>query len=394
MDDRRFDALVRSLASGQNRRTVLKGLLGLGGLAAGAGLQATEAARRPAPTPTIPKCPGRQTWNGSACVCPSGSDKCGPECCDTGVSVCCDNACCHGECYGEELCCPTGRDVCNGTCCAAGEACFQDACHSCTACGSAGCCIDGVTQCCQSGEFSACIPTDATCCTVDDECEAVDTCTPADCLDTHQCNAVSRCPADQHCCSGHCVHESLPCCNTEADCGTPSTFCDGIVLHRLVCFNGFCQDLTTDCRGPNPCTSYYCDTATASCAGNPIPGCCQADTQCAPVDACTPGLCLSNHTCNAISSCGAGEHCCDGGTCSQGGSCGPTGCIIEGVLFPPCVDGCPTCVAPDGGTLCGCAVTTTQHCTSTDQCKELLGDAICAGPPDSAICVQPSGPLN
>ena len=31
MDDRRFDSLARSLASGASRRSVLKGLLGLGG---------------------------------------------------------------------------------------------------------------------------------------------------------------------------------------------------------------------------------------------------------------------------------------------------------------------------------------------------------------------------
>src|SRR6188472_2835873 len=125
MDDRRFDALVRSLASGHSRRTVLKGLLGLGGLAAtGAAQHTAEAARRPTTPTPVPRCPGNQTWNGSACICPGTLSKCGPACCNESVprgdaahSECCDNACCHGECYGEELCCPTGQVVCDGNCC-------------------------------------------------------------------------------------------------------------------------------------------------------------------------------------------------------------------------------------------------------------------------------------
>ena len=37
MDDRRFDALVKSVAAGGSRRAVLKGLLGLGGVALAGG---------------------------------------------------------------------------------------------------------------------------------------------------------------------------------------------------------------------------------------------------------------------------------------------------------------------------------------------------------------------
>ena len=54
MDDRRFDSLVKALAEGKNRRSVLKGLLGLGGaaLVGSTVLEAdSEAARRPTPTP-------------------------------------------------------------------------------------------------------------------------------------------------------------------------------------------------------------------------------------------------------------------------------------------------------------------------------------------------------
>ena len=52
MDDRSFDALVKAVASGASRRSVLKGMLGLGGaaLTGGALMEGdTDAARRPAP---------------------------------------------------------------------------------------------------------------------------------------------------------------------------------------------------------------------------------------------------------------------------------------------------------------------------------------------------------
>ena len=47
MDDRRFDALTRQLGRGGSRRTLLKTLIGLGGVAAtGVVLHDTDAARR------------------------------------------------------------------------------------------------------------------------------------------------------------------------------------------------------------------------------------------------------------------------------------------------------------------------------------------------------------
>src|SRR5690349_23475868 len=130
MEDRRFDTLARAFASGSNRRAMLKGLLGLGvaataGAAMGSG--SAEAARRTTPTPTPPACPGNQHWDGAACVCPDDNTICGPTCCPNGQSVCCDGACCAGECYSEELCCPRGSSVCHGAaCCNPAEVCLED----------------------------------------------------------------------------------------------------------------------------------------------------------------------------------------------------------------------------------------------------------------------------
>ena len=130
MDGFRFDLLTRALGQSGNRRAFLRGVLGFGGVAvARSALRDSdaEAARRPAPTQTPVSCPGNQIWNGSACVRPFGSTACGPDCCPDGQSACCDNACCAGQCYGEELCCPTGSTVCQGAaCCSAGEVCLSD----------------------------------------------------------------------------------------------------------------------------------------------------------------------------------------------------------------------------------------------------------------------------
>jgi hypothetical protein len=160
MDDRQFDRLTRAFAGAVSRRAAVKALLGLGGatLFSSSAVSTSEAARRPAVTPTVvPKCPGQQTWNGSACVCPAGHAICGPDCCPDGLAACCDSACCYGTCYGEELCCPSGQIVCNGVCLAPGVCCTNADC--------------GLNQVCVDGScLGACIPDGEEGCTVDGDC--------------------------------------------------------------------------------------------------------------------------------------------------------------------------------------------------------------------------------
>lgn len=160
MDDRRFDAFVRLLATGSSRRQLVKGLLALGGVAAaGARVPSAEAARRPTPTPRPVTCPGQQTLQDGVCACPPNTTGCGPDCCPAGAQ-CCDNACCYGVCVGEELCCTPvcaegacGDDGCGGTCpCSPDKVCSQGAC----VCPSATApCPDGVCrQCCELSNTS------------------------------------------------------------------------------------------------------------------------------------------------------------------------------------------------------------------------------------------------
>jgi hypothetical protein len=99
MDDNRFDSIARQLGSGSSRRAVLKGLLGIGGVAA-VGLTVhgqTDAARRgftgpfgPTPVPT-PTC----APDGAPCNL-SNPGACCSQCCTTtdngaGPTLCCDD---------------------------------------------------------------------------------------------------------------------------------------------------------------------------------------------------------------------------------------------------------------------------------------------------------------
>lgn len=190
MDDRRIDLFVKGLAAGHNRRSLLKGLLGLGGLTAtGAVLFGdADAARRgysgpptvaPQPTPLPTQAPidapeSTQTQlptascDGVSCndlccngactasgdCCPVGNTVCGAECCPNDRATCCDGACCFGVCYGEELCCPVAA-MCGQTCCGPAEHC-----------------------CGLNSEQPMCIPGDG-CCSDDD-------CAQGACID-HRC---------------------------------------------------------------------------------------------------------------------------------------------------------------------------------------------------------------
>lgn len=172
MDDRRFDAVTRTFARSGSRRTLFKGLLGVGGAAAAGAILLephTNAARRPTPTPRPVTCPGNQVPCGTDCCCPDGSAKCGPDCCPNGQAECCDNACCYGTCYGEELCCPTGLPVCivdgccDGQCVGGGQFC----CAVSNVCGDD--CCGGAERCCGDAAGNpVCVPA-GNCCS-DEEC--------------------------------------------------------------------------------------------------------------------------------------------------------------------------------------------------------------------------------
>ena len=151
MDDRRFDSLTRALASGRSRRSLLKGLLGLGGSAAAVTLVSDDAdARRrgrinPQPPTTTPP-PSTTT------AAPCNGTPCGLDCCNDPLE------CCGGECCADGYSCltqlfPEGPFVEEETCCRNDLICDT---------ATTKCCNDD-ERCCTRDGISYCIPLDGCC---------------------------------------------------------------------------------------------------------------------------------------------------------------------------------------------------------------------------------------
>lgn len=375
MDDTRFDHLTKSIAGATSRRQLLRGLIG--SIGAGAFLathrKSGEAAVRPkTPTPTPLRCPGKQIVVGGKCACPSGFDKCGAECCPHGSAVCCDNACCYGQCYGEELCCPgvyceaggccgVGQDCCADSGCCDGV-CYHDAADGrelcCSAdrycapsgeccdagsdcCGSDGCCAgqcynasDGRERCCPTGTATLCGPD---CCLNETEvcCEGADgstACVPIEigCNPPEECSNDEDCGIGRQCCAGVCAY----CCN-DGDCNQCQT-----------CQGGTCTPPTANpCGGDLCCENLCCfvsfDVPGVCCAetdkwGNSFKRCCAGptcgyqccdDDDCVSPDRCVDGRCVE---CVVAEQCGFGPDslgplCCDN-TCYEGDCCITSDC--------------------------------------------------------------------
>jgi hypothetical protein len=99
MDDRKFDSLTKALASGHSRRSILKGLLGLGGGAVAAAVAGEEA--------------------DAQFGCSFGRVRCGTTCCAFG-QICCGTTCCAStQCNTAptpDVCCGPGTKPCGTTC--------------------------------------------------------------------------------------------------------------------------------------------------------------------------------------------------------------------------------------------------------------------------------------
>ena len=345
MDDRRFDQLVKAVASGASRRSVLKGMLGLGGtaLVGSAALETgADAARRPTPTPAPARCPGRQVPIGGVCTCPADAPfKCGPDCCTGDYddppapnhSECCDQACCFGTCYGEELCCPTNprgqlpplAEFCFGTnqCCLAPDFC----------CNIDGCC----STVCWGGNFD-----DDFCCLGDDVCPGGGTSPDICCTNNTTCCGAGT---DEN----TCVDLSNGGCCAVSDCGPVE--------------EGACA---WDCSD-NQCESVFCGEGTICCQGECVSS---SDFQACPAD---PNQCCNLETdvccgeaCCARNRCNAGQQCCDqsqfvcGQSCCDTGPgalcCGGNTCCVDG----KCAGGVTCCTGSD--VACGAECCPEERC--------------------------------
>lgn len=301
---------------------MLRGLLGLaGGAVVAASLEDADAARRPTPTLAPPKCPGRQQPVNGQCVCPADApNKCGPACCTSvpggapgpGHSECCDNACCFGTCYGEELCCPYPREFCSIT----GE-----------------CCPEGWTCCPGYG----CLPP-GLCCTAAD-CPA-QSCQAATCTEEHTCSYAFDCSVEDGCCPAEVCYRSD--CSGEGTCQEPVFDCnydnggtESCCDEGLTCQPDgtcICVPVCTSCGGPDGCGGTCGCPDGYSCNGN---GECYVCGTCSPPFAvCGPGgacrshcdvegttYCVGTRPCDSPA-CSGNSDCPDGEVCVRAGCCG------------------------------------------------------------------------
>ena len=281
MDGNRFDHLTRTFASGRSRRSLLKGLLGLGGVAATTLLPDNDVnARRsssssPAPPPA---CPGQV-------VCPDANHCCNADQCNTAQGRCCpvgtlpcDGGCCE-PCGGTQCgleCCDSALQCCDGECCAGGYSCLtqvfpgsaqvdeETCCRDDLVCDTASekCCAEWERCCPRDGAFY-CIPADG-CCSADD-CAA-----PADpCLQ-------SICPVGDWVCSSI-PNPGVPCDDGDACTTGDSCSADGLcvgtpVRPTITCpgntsggsSTGLCGTVTSFEPSSTCATSVTCDPPSGS----------------------------------------------------------------------------------------------------------------------------------
>jgi len=209
MDDRSFDALAKGLAQGRNRRSLLKGMLGLGSATVAGAFAAsgTDAARRgysgPLPKPT--EAPGPPRCNPQTCY---GCHECaGGICTDQPKTNCYD----HTDQCMAAYCNPDGgcgyRFDCRviDGCCGHGQMCNADG--QCV-CDPSVCC--GV-ECpgCQECSGGTCVRNPANCYDHTDECLSSVCDADGGCLYPFDCRVRSGCCTGGQTCNatnGVCVN--------------------------------------------------------------------------------------------------------------------------------------------------------------------------------------------
>ncbi len=202
MDDRRFDALARHLGRGGSRRTLLKALIGIGGVAAtGAALHDTDAARRGySGPPTLAPLPTRTPQ--PTTIPTSTANPCGTS------GVCC-----------------TSDDDCHA---------IPTYCES-----TAQYPLLWRYHLCSGGSPGVCTLTAHVCDNASNNCE-IDVCG-----DQTDCAVVDVEP-------GQIGSEGAVCCLDDSHCGGLPRHCDGDVWHYYACNSHRCEERQTLC-GPGRC---------------------------------------------------------------------------------------------------------------------------------------------
>jgi hypothetical protein len=286
VDGQRFDELTRLFAESRTRRSVLRGMFGLAGAAAGAlGVRGADAAscrdlgdicRKPGDCCTG-ACGPKDAAGRQRCVCPPGLEECGGACIDPTT-------------YLEDL---NNCGAC-GVSCPAPEACHVAVCDA----GVCGTLPDpaAVGQPCDDGDL----------CTENDVCQADGSCagTPKDCAVDHPCQ-IGSCDAS----SGNCIidvttMDGEPCddgnlCSSSSVCAMG--VCEGQDPVTCVPLDqchvaGVCDGSTGECSNPEAARGTPCSDGNPLCVDGE---CCPAENRCVDMTG-QPVCCPSGETCASL----------------------------------------------------------------------------------------------
>lgn len=350
MDDRRFDAVTRSLAS---RRAAVGGVLAA---LLGVAIPGTAAARKK-PKKCKPKCPVCKK-----CV----KGKCKPQ--PDGTACGAGQTCTGGDCLASS--CPDGQVRCDGACV---DTATNDA--NCGACGKA--CPAG-SGCCGGGCCEGCC--DGTVCKgglSDNACGASGTACAA-CAAGQDCNG-GTCTCDGVSCDGCCDGTTCRPGTTDANCGINGGVCDACAGTGESCGGG-------GQAGVCGCTS---ESDAVTCAGKcgTVQNNCGQPVDCPPPsDAATcAGKCgtVQNSCGQAVNCTALCVGCCDGGTCRPGFA--TQACGKNGAACTACTD----CTSCDNGTCApGCGSCAT--CNGNNVCESFADGTNCgtSGGCDDGRCLR------
>ena len=377
MDDRRFDDLSRTLATGVSRRKALMGFAASLMGALGYRGTAARAAQAQCGNTSCRNNPGKCAPGCVCCVYGNGNSRCHPPGTCTGTVTCPPGKVadpvrgCVDPCTGPGSCPQPAPSSCQVATCSAGGLCGVGPAGDNAACGAGQACCGGI--CTTLGTVSNC----ATCgnaCSTNQICSGICTCP------NEVCNGAC-CAVSQVCIGGACsprAGDGQACDTTGTnDCQDGLNCCGGF-CRNLQTNPNFCGTCATNCPTAGPSICQGARTCAAGvCGFNPAPSTtqCRASTgPCDPAEFCSG----SSLTCpddaktptGQRGECGTDQVCC-GNVCTTLGTL--TNCTTCGdVCDPNKICGGGGCTCPN--LTCGSACCAAGQVCIGGACRSRAGD--------------------
>ncbi len=391
MDHKRFDEIVKHLATKPTRRSLLKagGIAALGAVTSRFGHSAEAAVDR-GPGQICRKnadcdsniCGPTDSTGRRKCECSPAQVACGGKCVDPATAYQADkNNCgaCGTRCTGGKVCCKGAcvapQQSCNGVCCTGTQICYSNS-----------CCEPGTIETLCAGHCGE---------TISNNCGGSVTC-PACCVpDSDETTCASLCGTQTNNCDQSV--DCGPCCaGTDGDCLSNSDCCSDVCVEGTCAagpvINGQLCDDNADCLSETCCGSQCVDPATFqsdvdNCGqcGTECPG---TNSECATV-ACNSGVCgydyeSSGTECVEVAYCDGAGTCVE---CTLDVHCTSEKCEADNLCCVPeseittCDGGCGSKENNCGQSVdCGlCCTATAESCTANSECcSNVCIDGVCA----------------